>query len=498
MIDSAESSGANGPMSKDQRRRVGGEWKRLVPARVRAELMVRATDLAPHMQSAGISEPVTEEDAVSWRDNPDAAPAWFRAGLDQADERRKQVASKKRDDKHRKNIRERERARAKRAKRDQDKALCSPAACGVLGMPLAETADLMRSNGVSTRLVKETALGWVNSPETAPDWLIESAPEDPGFGMWVPRPDWLWEDDFWEEGHRPDMDWRQYEQLRRKSVERFASELEAVSHLSVEELYARGQDHADQQNGVGYTPGPFVSFLAEWNAENAESDQQRLNRLAANYLRHQVTSYDHVRDDALSKWWMPQEFFNEVWLWAMTLIVERYPQLQSALDRGLQARLDYDARPKSAAPAPPGPGGASLWGEYPSADQQREARAGESAEARRMLSEGQWSVGEVVQAWGRAYGRVVRVNQVTVKVRLVGLKRDNYAVVEKNIKPQYLTIADPSVPGEGERISLRCHDSRTRQARVTAVDAPLFEAEYRIKSGDLRRHWFDSSRIESG
>lgn len=116
MIDSAESSGANGPMSKAQRRRVGGEWKRLVPARVRAELMVRATDLAPHMQSAGISEPVTEEDAVSWRDNPDAAPAWFRAGLDQADERRKQVASKKRDDKHRKNIRERERARAKRAK----------------------------------------------------------------------------------------------------------------------------------------------------------------------------------------------------------------------------------------------------------------------------------------------------------------------------------------------------------------------------------------------
>jgi hypothetical protein len=96
-------------------------------------------------------------------------------------------------------------------------------------------------------------------------------------------------------------------------------------------------------------------------------------------------------------------------------------------------------------------------------------------------------------------GMVVKVNKVTVKVRLIGGRGDRYAVVEKNLDPRYVRIASSSLscpPTPGEVMLLRDHGGRTRQARVVAVDGPLFEATYSLKSGEWRSAWFDLTAIE--
>jgi hypothetical protein len=110
------------------------------------------------------------------------------------------------------------------------------------------------------------------------------------------------------------------------------------------------------------------------------------------------------------------------------------------------------------------------------------------------------SPGQFVTTWhGARVGMVVKVNKVTVKVRLIGGRGDRYAVVEKNLDPRYVRIASSSLscpPTPGEVMLLRDHGGCTRQARVVAVDGPLFEATYSLKSGEWRSAWFDLTAIE--
>ena len=111
------------------------------------------------------------------------------------------------------------------------------------------------------------------------------------------------------------------------------------------------------------------------------------------------------------------------------------------------------------------------------------------------------SPGQFVTTWhGARVGMVVKVNQVTVKVRLIGGQGDRHAVVEKNLDPRYVQIASPASlprpPKSGDTVLLRDHGGRTRHARVVAVDGPLFEATYSLKSGQCRSAWFDLTAIQ--
>jgi hypothetical protein len=111
------------------------------------------------------------------------------------------------------------------------------------------------------------------------------------------------------------------------------------------------------------------------------------------------------------------------------------------------------------------------------------------------------SRGQFVTTWhGARVGRVVKVNKVTVKVRLVGGQGDRHAVVEKNLDPRYVRrIAPeslPSPPEPGGMVPLREHCGHTREAQVVAVDGPLFEVTYSLKSGQWRSAWFDLAAIQ--
>jgi hypothetical protein len=113
------------------------------------------------------------------------------------------------------------------------------------------------------------------------------------------------------------------------------------------------------------------------------------------------------------------------------------------------------------------------------------------------------SPGQFVTTWhGSRVGTVVKVNKVTVKVRMVGDRtRDGNTLVEKNLDPRYLSPAPdslPALPKPGDEVVLRDHGGHTRQARVIESDGPLFEASYSLKSGQWRSGWFDLTAIQPG
>jgi hypothetical protein len=114
----------------------------------------------------------------------------------------------------------------------------------------------------------------------------------------------------------------------------------------------------------------------------------------------------------------------------------------------------------------------------------------------------EWSVGQAVCAWyGTRLGRIVKINKVTVKVRMIGNRsRDGNDVIDKNLDPRYITPVPrtaPTVPEVGDMVTLRDYGGHTRSARVTEVDTPLFEAEYTLKSKQLRRRWFDPFSLQN-
>lgn len=112
------------------------------------------------------------------------------------------------------------------------------------------------------------------------------------------------------------------------------------------------------------------------------------------------------------------------------------------------------------------------------------------------------SPGRFVTTWhGARVGLVVKVNKVTVKVRLIGGQDDRHAVVEKNLDPRYVRIASASLscpPKPGDTVLLRDHGGYSREAQVEAVDGPLLEATYSLKSGQWRSAWFDLAAIQPG
>jgi hypothetical protein len=111
------------------------------------------------------------------------------------------------------------------------------------------------------------------------------------------------------------------------------------------------------------------------------------------------------------------------------------------------------------------------------------------------LRAGGFSPGQAVTTWrGRRAGLVVKVSKVTVKVRMIGGQGGRHTVIEKNLDPRYVQPVPASLPvppRPGDEVVLRDHGGHTRRAQVVAVDGPLFEAAYVLKSGRWRSGWFD-------
>jgi hypothetical protein len=108
--------------------------------------------------------------------------------------------------------------------------------------------------------------------------------------------------------------------------------------------------------------------------------------------------------------------------------------------------------------------------------------------------------GQFVTTWhGPRVGLVVKVNKVSVKVRMIGGRADRHAVVEKNLDPRYVERAAPSLPAPpnpGAEVVLRDHGGHIRRAQIVEVDGPLFEAAYSLKPGQWRSGWFDVAALQ--
>lgn len=110
------------------------------------------------------------------------------------------------------------------------------------------------------------------------------------------------------------------------------------------------------------------------------------------------------------------------------------------------------------------------------------------------------TAGQFVTTWhGARVGVVVKVNKVSVKVRMVGGRADRNTVVEKNLDPRYVERAAaslPAPPAAGDEVIVRDHSGHIRRAEVVEVDGPLFEAAYALKSGQWRSGWFDVAALQ--
>ena len=116
------------------------------------------------------------------------------------------------------------------------------------------------------------------------------------------------------------------------------------------------------------------------------------------------------------------------------------------------------------------------------------------------LTELALTVGDVVTTWdGARAGVVVKLNKVTVKVRMVGGRADKYVPGERNLDPRFVHRAPdalPVTPAVGDTVQVRdYHGGRLRTASVVDTDGPMFEATYALKSKQWRSAWFDVTML---
>ena len=126
----------------------------------------------------------------------------------------------------------------------------------------------------------------------------------------------------------------------------------------------------------------------------------------------------------------------------------------------------------------------------------------ESVARQTTLRELHLTPGQFVRTWhGARVGLVVKVSQVTVKIRMIGGREDRNAVAGKNLDSRYVEpVADslPAPPKPGDEVVVRGHGGHVRVARVIETDGPVFEATYSLKSGKWRSGWSGLAAIQPG
>lgn len=124
-----------------------------------------------------------------------------------------------------------------------------------------------------------------------------------------------------------------------------------------------------------------------------------------------------------------------------------------------------------------------------------------SMHAEGRINSGEFTVGQpVLTYYDSRIGTVIKVNRVTLKVRFIGGHRDGYAIVEKNLPPEYLRPVPahiPPAPAAASEVWIKDwrNESRIYGGIVVGHDRDLFEVQYTIKSGETRVAWFDRLRL---
>lgn len=288
-------------------------------------------------------------------------------------------------------------------------------------------------------------------------------------------------------------------------------------------------DAASAMRAAGVTGPLTVSQAREWAADPGSAPEwlsglwgERMARAAQQeYHRERQREQQAVRELAVEQSALEKvktgkrRFSDDEWLLVEDWAFEAAKDLVRG---GLGGEVgDFDRRvlrvvgvdPEDHATWPVQAGGCDGEGAAHCAERIEQVRAGRRADAliesvarETALREAGFSPGQAVTVWhGQRVGVVVKVNKVSVKVRVVGGQRDQYALVEKNLDPRQVhpmpgALPPPLLPNEV--VVIRDHGGHVRDARVTEVAGPLFEATYLLKSGGWRSAWFDVLALHPG
>lgn len=141
---------------------------------------------------------------------------------------------------------------------------------------------------------------------------------------------------------RPELDYETARKIYKdakkqatESVRKFGKTLPEVRELGLEH-------HRERQEKLkGLIPTPYPLFLNAYFEVMGETEREHTDRLILNYLRHVVTDYDKILFDTKEEWWVPHDFFDDLWNAVMDGIVAVYPQLKRAKKRGWEAKQFY-------------------------------------------------------------------------------------------------------------------------------------------------------------
>lgn len=85
----------------------------------------------------------------------------------------------------------------------------------------------------------------------------------------------------------------------------------------------------------------FSQFVDIFCKEDKEPEDERIARLCGNYLRHVIIEYDQTIKYLYKNYWVPEGYIDLLWEVAMEVIIEKYPQIQPAYERGLRIKAEY-------------------------------------------------------------------------------------------------------------------------------------------------------------
>lgn len=265
------------------------------------------------------------------------------------------------------------------------------------------------------------------------------------------------------------------------------------------------------------SPDWFLALLADRAAKKAHRDYRRQKQEEAEALRELVAEQSARQKilDGKRRFTTTEQMFVDDWVFrASKDLVRDGPdnQVTDEFERAVLAVFDIDPGDHSTwlihmgRCDGGGPAHCSVRLDQIRQDQRDEAfllsTEKEAALRRLSLAPGQY----VMFSYDSKIGVVVKINKITVKVRFVsGGTNLPKTVITKNLDPRYIKPAPPGLPEApdvGSTVTLRDR-GRVREALVVAVDGPLFEATYSLKSGQWQSGWFDllalgTARVDTG
>lgn len=143
---------------------------------------------------------------------------------------------------------------------------------------------------------------------------------------------------------RPELSPKETKKIVRESEKIFLKEVEkSLSDLTDDELKNKSFENYRKIIEENKIKGPFVMFLQAFNRYFKESEAQKEKRIIANYIRHNLTSYDKVISEVTDEYWVPNFFFNDLWESSAKAISTYYPHLSGVLSEGMRAKSYYES-----------------------------------------------------------------------------------------------------------------------------------------------------------